>query len=150
MTILHGMRRSLRRTWLLLLLPSAAGIAASESARTLGGFQGWNVPGRESLQVVLFIAAAATSLALPILYRAAFASAHRKRSGVPVGMFYRFANNSIVISLLTPYFSLAASLLGFAPFHTVGIFLLTLYAVYTQFPSLARLESDMRTFRVET
>jgi hypothetical protein len=149
MTAREGMRRSLRRSWLWLLIPSATCLAASEILRSVGVFHGWTPPGRASLQVVLLVLAAATALALPILYRAAFASAHRKRSSVPAGMFYRFANNVIVISLITPYLSLAASVFGLDLFFAAGIFLLSLYAVYTQYPSEGRLDADLRTFRVE-
>ncbi len=148
MTTIHDMKRALLRTWTVLLIPSTAALSVSELLRASGRFDGWRLAGHETLQVVVFVLAACTALALPILYRAAFASSQKGRSAVPAGMYFRYTNNCIVLALLTPYFSLLSSLLGFAPFYLVGIFLMSLYAVYTQYPSVRRLEADVRIFRV--
>ncbi|MDT8323102.1 MAG: hypothetical protein RRA94_03240 [Bacteroidota bacterium] len=144
----QGMRRSLRKTWLVMLTPAAAGLTLSETLRALQLFDGWRLPGHAAIQVVLFVLAVAAGVALPILYRAAFASAHRGKSDVPAGMYYRYANNSVALSMLTPYISLLSSLLAFTSFYLVGIFLVTLYAAYTQYPSQRRITSDLRIFRV--
>jgi len=148
MTTIRDMKHALQRTWTVLLIPSTAALSISEILRATGRFDGWRIPAHETVQAVIFVLAACTALALPILYRTAFASSHRGRSAVPAGMYFRFTNNSIVLALLTPYFSLLSSLLGFAPFYLLGIFLMSLYAVYTQYPSVRRLEADVRIFRV--
>ena len=142
------LRLALRKRWLKLLVPSAIGIAVLEVLRVAGWFNGWHPPGENTIQTGLFVFGAATGVALPILYRVAFASAHRRRESLPLGMFYRYMNNTLVLSLLAPYFCLLSLVLGLAGVLTLGVFLFSLYAAYTQFPSRRRIEADLRIFRV--
>jgi hypothetical protein len=143
-----GMRRSLQKTWLFMLTPAAAGLTVSETLRALQLFDGWRVTGHASMQIIVFVLTVATGLALPILYRSAFASAHREKPVITADVYYRYAYNSVILAMLTPYLSLLSSLLAFTAFYMVGIFLVTLYAAYTQFPSKRRIEADLRIFRV--
>jgi len=143
------MRRALRRSWLFMLTPAAAGLTVAETLRALQLFDGWRVAGHDSMQVVVFVFTVAAGLALPILYRSAFASAHREKDVITLDVYYRYVYNSVILAMLTPYFSLLSSLMAFSPFYMIGIFLVTLYAVHTQYPSVTRIASDLRIFRVQ-
>ncbi|MCB2205928.1 hypothetical protein KQI65_14400 [bacterium] len=148
---MHGMLHArLRKTWLWMALPPFIALTISETLRGMEGFRGWHVPGQETLEILLFIFSASASLALPILYRSMFARAHRDRSSITPTMYYRYANNSIVLALLSLWVMVIASILNFTPFFFIGIFLMCLYAGYTQYPTHHRIKADSRIFRVET
>lgn len=142
------LRIHLRKRYLLLLSPPALLFLLTELAKANGLFGGLPHVNHEVWDVVLFIAAALTAVALPILYRVLFARANRDRTAVKFSAFYRFENNSMVLALYTPWIALIASLLVVTGAHMTGIFLLTLYACYVFFPSERRLSSDARVFRV--
>lgn len=148
MTNAELLRRRLRKSYLTLATPAAAAILTIELLRDFGGFEGVRPPGTASLEVPVFVLAASTGLALPILYRALFVSVHRQHMHVPIDLLYRFEHNTTILAMLTPYCAVIASLFSFDAFYAVGIFLFTLYAAYFFYPSQRRVEAEMRMFRV--
>ncbi len=144
------LRRRLRTSYFALATPAAAAVLAIELLREFRGFEGVNLPGKLALEVPVFVLAAATGLALPILYRALFVSVHRKHMHVSIDLLYRYEYNTIILAMLTPYSAFVASLFAFEAFYAAGIYLFTLYAAYFYYPSRRRIESEMRIFRVQS
>ncbi|MBN1448131.1 MAG: hypothetical protein JXA28_09385, partial [Bacteroidetes bacterium] len=124
------MRRKLRRTYLFMAEPAGGAIVLIEILRATGHFDGITLPEAASPEIPVFVFAVATSLALPVLYRSLFATAHRNRSTVPPDLLYRFENNSMGLAMVTPYCAVLSSIFSFDAFFTGGIFLLSLYAGY--------------------
>lgn len=142
------LRMHLRKRYLLLLSPPALLFLLTELAKANDLFGGLPHVNHAVWDVVLFIAAALTAVALPVFYRVLFARANSDRTAVKFSAFYRFENNSMVMALYTPWIAVIASLLSVAGTHMTGIFLLALYACYVFFPSEKRLTADARVFRV--
>lgn len=149
MTNADLMQQQLRRLYFIFATPAAAAILTIELLRDFGGFEGIRLPGSASLEVPVFVLAAATGLALPILYRAIFVSVHRQRMHMPIDLLYRFEYNTTILAMLTPYSAVIATLFSFDAFYSTGIFLFTLYAAYFHYPSQRRVGSEMRIFRVQ-
>lgn len=146
---LGDLRRHLRGRYLRLLSAPAAILVVVETARAFGRFDTLPYVDHRTWDVVLFVLAAGTAVAFPLLYRVLFARAHRDDGVVTFSAFYRFQNNSMKIALYTPWLSAAASLIAVSGIHQAGIFLMSLYAAYVFFPSARRLASDARVFRVQ-
>ena len=138
----------LRKSYFALAAPAAAAVLTIELLRDFGGFERFRLPVAPALEVPVFVLAAATGLALPILYRALFVAVHRKRMHVSIDLLYRYEYNTVILAMLTPYSAVVASLFSFDAFYTAGIFLFTLYAAYFYYPSRRRVVSEMRMFRV--
>ena len=140
--------RHLRGRYFRLLAAPAAIILVVETARAMGRFDTLPYVDHRTWDVVLFVLAAITAVAMPMLYRVLFARAHRQRKAVRFPAFYRFEHTSMKIALSTPWISVAASLIAVTGMLQAGIFLMTLYAAYVFFPSTRRLGADARLFRV--
>ncbi|MDX9758387.1 MAG: hypothetical protein RBU27_04420 [Bacteroidota bacterium] len=146
---LEDMRRHLRLRYVRMLAAPAAILVVVESARMLGHFSSLPYVDHPTWDVVLFVLAACTAVALPLLYRVLFARAHRQDAVVSFSAFYRFQHTSTRIALYTAWIAAAASLIAVSGIHHAGIFLMTLYAAYVFFPSARRITSDARIFRVQ-
>lgn len=149
MNAVSDMTAALRKMYRIMLAPAATGIFGIELLRELGPLAGWQLHGGASIELLFFIFAAATALALPMLYRALFASSHRDKLSIALTTLYRYENNNMVIAMLTPWMSLVASLFAFSAFYTIGIFFLGIYACYFHFPSQHKIDADIRIFRVQ-
>lgn len=148
MTNAELMQQQLRRLYFIFATPAAVAILTIELLRDFGGFEGIRLPESVSLEVPVFVLAAATGLALPILYRVIFVSVHRHNPHVSIEQLYRFEYNTTILAMLTPYSAVIASLFSFDAFYTTGIFLFTLYAAYFHYPAQRRVKAEMRIFRV--
>jgi len=146
--MIEQLRRILLRRWIALLATSFTLIIAAEAARGYGVLPEFSLPVSGWMPAALFVLSAITSLALPLLYRALFANAHRERSTISADILYRYENNALLISMVTPWWTLIAILLNVAEPYVLGTLLLAMYAVYTQYPGNRRLEADARIFRV--
>lgn len=144
---LELLRLHLRKRFLLLLLPPGLLLAGLESARALKAFDSLPYVDHPTWDVLLFVLAAVFALVLPLLYRVLFANAHRGKTAVAFGAFYRFENNSMVAALFSAWIAVGASLIAVTGYHMAGIFLLTLYASYVFYPSRRRLKADAKIFR---
>ncbi|MFZ1729312.1 MAG: hypothetical protein WBQ23_10840 [Bacteroidota bacterium] len=144
---LEQLRLHLRKRFLILLLPPGLLLAGLETARAVGSFTSLPYVDHPTWDVLLFVLAALFAIALPLLYRVMFANAHRGRTGVVFGAFYRFENNSMVVAMFSVWIAVGASLIAVQGYHMAGIFLLALYACYVFYPSRRRLISDGKVFR---
>ncbi|MBE0644291.1 MAG: hypothetical protein IH600_09445 [Bacteroidetes bacterium] len=146
-TAIEQLRTHLRKRFLLLLLPPGLLLGGLEIARAGGAFTSLPYVDHPTWDVVLFVLAAFFAIALPLMYRILFANAHRGKTGVAFGAFYRFENNSMVAAMFTLWIAVGASLIAVSGFHIAGILLLALYACYVFYPSRRRLTADARVFR---
>ena len=140
------MDAALKRQYIMMVVPAALLAGTGQGARLAGLIPGGLLP-QWGFQA-LFILAAVTALAGPLMVRAWFAHIHRGSTGVPRAPFLRFQRRILLISQVTPYLAGAALALGAPKFHASAILLLALYAVYYYFPSKRRIDFDKRVFRV--
>jgi hypothetical protein len=97
---------------------------------------------------ILFIGAAVTAIAGPLMMRIKFAHTVRQQTCVQIQPFLAFQRRLIVLSGITPYLALIAVWGGLSQVHAGGIILMALYAVYYYFPSEKRIGHDIKLFRV--
>ena len=97
---------------------------------------------------LLFIAAAITGVAGPILIRTLFANSVTGKKRATVEAFTSFQKRLTGLACLTPYIAFAAMVCNLPKFYSSAIFLMTLYALYYHFPSARRIDFDRKIFRV--
>lgn len=140
----------LKRTYVMLLLPPAAGILLITTLRSLLGFE-LPVPQLPAaLSVAVFVVSVCTAMALPILWRTLFASRQRGRTHTPEADWLKFERGLLYIAMATPYLAMAAQILELQRLHLAGTLLMSFYAVYYYYPSRKRIDYDRRLFRVYT
>jgi len=143
----ESMRMALRRTWILMLAPGVALLFLTEVIRYGNLAPMLHISETSVLPSVLLFISAFVGIGLPLLYRAAFANAHKRRQSVPMYSLFRYENNSIVVALLAVWPSIVASICSFPRFHASAMFIIALYVSYTAYPSKRKLDMDERVFR---
>jgi hypothetical protein len=143
------MTEELKRTYLALLIPAVLAVFLAYAARTTGLIP---VNRNISLSIIapcVFVLSVAFAVALPIFVRSLFAHRMRNQKTVPEAVLIKFERKVIFVSLLTPYLILPAYLLDFPNFYFTATVLMALYAVYYFYPSVKRIQFEMRLFRVK-
>jgi hypothetical protein len=146
--MIERLRTILLRRWMLLMLPPVLLGLALEGLNNAGLLSLPRVSDGSVLPTVLLLVSVTFGVALPLLYRAVFAHAHKQQSQVPVDALYRFENNCLIIVMSAPWTLLLAVAFTIPMYHLLGVALAALYGMYTQFPSHVRLSTDARIFRV--
>jgi hypothetical protein len=126
----------------LVAIALAAAVRGAEVAVTI-------MPATASvLGAVLFAAAIAAAVGLPVWIRAAFA--HRVRMARRTGEtdFAGFQRRLIATSLIAPYLAAIALAVNLSSFYQGGTVLAALYGIYYHYPSERRIAFDRRLFRV--
>jgi hypothetical protein len=143
------MHRQLKKKYVILLLPSVAGLAFIYGTKKIGlvDISATQLPGM--VPPMVFILSVAFAVALPIFYRSCFA--HRRRHCLSVSEkdLFSLEGNSIFLVMVTPYLALLAYLFELPRFHQCGTILMALYAVYYFYPSKRRLAFQLKIFRVQ-
>jgi len=143
------MIKDLKKRYFMLLSPALLGFFLTGTAKGAG----WIFPcpfGRSLLfSKLLFVLAALTAMAGPVLVRTVFAHGVRNNKQVDPEVFLKFEMRLLYIVLTTPWFALAAYGCDFEKFYTAGIVLMALYAAYYYYPSEKRINFDKRIFRVK-
>ncbi|MFA6234324.1 MAG: hypothetical protein WC824_09130 [Bacteroidota bacterium] len=147
MSEIEQLRLHLRKRFIILLLPPGIILAGLEIARVPGAFESLPYVDHPTWDMVLFVFAVLFAVALPLLYRMLFANAHRSKTVVALGAFYRFENNSMVVALFSAWIAVGASLIAVSGLYQIGIGALTLCTCIVFYPSRRRLVSEARTFR---
>ena len=142
-----AMTTRLKKFYVLLLLPAVSGFALACLIRAFHPPAAGTGQLASALAPVIFILAALTAVAGPILYRSVFAHRRRHLSETASGDLLRFERNILALSISAAYLALIAFWLQLPRFHLVGILLLALYAAYTAYPSNRRIGFDTRVFR---
>ena len=97
---------------------------------------------------ILFIGAAVTAIAGPLMMRIRFAHTVRQQTCVEIQPFLIFQHHLILVTGITPYLALISVWGGLSQVHAGGIILMALYGVYYYFPSEKRIDHDIKLFRV--
>jgi hypothetical protein len=141
------MVQKLRRIYFILILPVVIGfiVVCYLKSRHLLAVGPYNNSG--VLPQLLFILAAGTAMAYPILLRAVFAHRNQFEKFVLKCDLLKFERYLIAGPLLTPYLALLAYYLELPEFYTIGIFLMSLYASYYFYPSKRRIALEQQIFR---
>ena len=142
------MTDKLKRTYLILLLPSILGFTLAGGAKAYGLIEIGSFNFIEIAGPSIFILCIALAIAFPIFYRTLFAHKSRDLISVSEKELLKFERNLIYITLMTPYLALSAFFLELPRFYTTGTILMGIYAVYYFYPSKKRIAFDRRIFRV--
>lgn len=137
----------LKRWYLCMVSPAAVGLIIAATAKEMGMLQLGDIS--TIVQQFLFVLAAVTALAAPLLMRTLFANSLKDSSGVGGPKFLRFQQRLMGVAMLTPWWALFAMVFEFQKFYASSIILMALYAVYYYFPSQRRIAFDRRIFRVK-
>lgn len=97
---------------------------------------------------MIFVAAALTALAIPLLLRTLFARKAVLENEVNPASFFRFQKQLVISAMLTPYLGIMALVLELQKFYVSATLLMALYAVYYYYPSQRRINFDKRIFRI--
>jgi len=145
-----GTSHNLRKCYLWLLLPAAAGIVLTTALRSFLKVD-LSIPQvPAAVSVAIFVASVCTAVALPVLYRTLFAGRHRGRRQTLEADWLKFERGLVYIAMITPYLALTAQLLALQRLHLAGTLIMSFYAGYYYYPSQRRLDYDRRMFRVYT
>ena len=131
-----------------ILIPGLAGIIILELLKTTKLIAGINFQGNNYISLGLVILAALFSIAIPVLYRSIFISGIRNNINISQIKFIRFETRLIIISLVSPYLVIAASVFIISEFHYTIIILCALYSCYYYYPSKKRINSEKKIFRI--
>ncbi len=146
----HKLISSLKRLYWQLLGPAAVILACLLALRNFPGLYPdtlfVHLP--KVWHAVLFICAAVTAIAGPIMIRTQFAHKVMGDTRVPGTAFLAFQRRLIILPCITPYLALVAVCGNLSEFHAGGIILMALYGVYYYFPSQKRICHDIRMFKV--
>ncbi len=140
---------SLRKIYILSFVPVVAGFIVFGFGKLLGPdlFKGYAMSAFFTIGV--FILAASTSLAIPVLIRTVFANSVKDRKNVTKEEFFKFERNLLCVAMITPWFSLIGYLCVFPKFYLAAINLMALYALYYYYPSRKRIDFDKKIFRMK-
>ena len=131
-----------------MLIPALLLIILSEAAKEGLRFDVGRIAAKEIFEPVVFMLSVFSALAAPLLFRLHFIKKLKDKKKTALPAFIKFEKQTLYIVLLTPYFFFAASILQFAAFYYLSIFLLSLYAGYYYYPSAKRLHFEKRLFRI--
>ena len=142
------MTDKLKRTYLILLLPSILGFTLAGGAKAYGLIEIGSFNFIEIAGPSIFILCIALAIAFPIFYRTLFAHKSRDLISVSEKELLKFERTLINVAMITPYMALTAFLLELPRFYTASAILMGFYAVYYFYPSKRRIAFDKRIFRV--
>ena len=143
------MSKELKKTYLILLLPSILGFTLAGGAKA---YDFIDIGSDNFIQIAgpfIFILCIALAVAFPIFYRALFAHKNRDLLSVSDETLLKFERTLIYVVMITPYLALTAYLFELPRFYTVSAILMGLYAVYYFYPSKTRIAFERRIFRVK-
>lgn len=144
------MENQLRRSYFILLAVPLAGIAALALLSTASLVPLPFLPIIRGAAPAVFMLAALTAFAAPVMYRVRFAHRHRVARRVDKSLFLEFEKGLIRIALLGPYWVMAALALALPRFHLCATVLMALFAAYVHYPSTARIRHEKKMFRVSS
>jgi len=142
------LRKDLFRRYLLMLVPALVIFGGWAVCRQAGLTPQMPNGTAAIIGPIVFIAAIALAVALPLLYRVRFVRKVEGSMNVGSAPFLAFQLNLITIALAAPFAAAIGYIAGVTNFHFAGAFLASLYAVYYYFPSQKRIAQEMRLFRV--
>ena len=142
------MMPELKKTYLRMLLPAAAGTMLICLAKLYELLPWKPLEFQARMAPIVFVLSAIAALAFPMLYRTLFAYRVRHLRTLSPQQLLKLERRLIVSALLTPYLTMLALLFELPRFHVAGTVLLTLYAVYFYYPSERRIRFDRQIFRV--
>lgn len=142
------MRLILKKHYMGMLIPATALFLLLGLARELNLVRPGLFVIPFALQAGVFVLAAMTAVAGPVLIRTVFILSLKQQTGAAPREFLLFQKKLIWVSLTTPYLAFAAVLCDFAKFYAAALVLMALYAVYYYFPSQKRIVFDRKIFRV--
>ncbi|ACN15272.1 hypothetical protein HRM2_21740 [Desulforapulum autotrophicum HRM2] len=137
----------LKKTYYLMTGPALAGLVVSGMARTKEIIPLWHM--EKGGQVLLLVICAVTCFAAPLMMRTLFAHSLKDRHGAQADRFFKFQQRLLLVSQLTPWWTMFVVVAEFEKFHGSAIILMGLYAVYYYYPSQRRIAFDQRIFRVK-
>jgi Ca2+/Na+ antiporter len=143
------MSKELKKTYLILLLPSILGFTLAGGAKAYGFI---DIGSDNFIQIAgpfIFILCIALAVAFPIFYRALFAHKNRDVISVSDEKLLKFERTLINVVMITPYLALLAYFFELSRFYTTSAILIGLYAVYYFYPSKTRIAFERRIFRVK-
>ncbi len=138
----------LKKTYYWMTGPALAGLAVCFGAKAIGIIPAW--PAGKGVQVMVMVACAVTCFAAPLMMRTLFAHSLKDCHGAPPDRFLRFQQRLVLVSQLTPWWSVFVVATEFDKFHGAAIVLMGLYAVYYYYPSQGRIAFDRKIFRVKS
>jgi hypothetical protein len=141
------MHRKLRRQYAIFVLPVVFGFAVAGCLKACRLIAPVSPAFSDPLSVLLFVLAAGLAIAYPAFFRALFAHRNRFADAVLKSELIKFERYLMGGALLTPYLALLAYALSLPDFYAIGIFLMSLYAVYFFYPSKKRIAFEQRIFR---
>lgn len=130
-----------------MLGPASAGLFLAGGAKESGLIAPWVLP--LAIQPVLFVLAALTSIAAPLMVRTLFAHSLKGSPRVDGQRFFKFQQRLLLIALLTPWLAILVMVFEVQKFYGSAIILMALYAAYYYYPSEGRIAFDRKIFRVE-
>ena len=143
------MSKELKKTYLILLLPSILGFTLAGGAKA---YDFIDIGSDNFIQIAgpfIFILCIALAVAFPIFYRALFAHKNRDVISVSDEKLLKFERTLINVVMITPYLALLAYFFELSRFYTTSAILIGLYAVYYFYPSKTRIAFERRIFRVK-
>jgi hypothetical protein len=142
------MEKTLRKTYLTLLLPVIAGFIFVYLGRVSHLLDSPRTAFMPLLASAIFIVAAVCAVAVPVFMRALFAHRLREAHRASAEQLLTLERNILRVALVAPYMGLAGFFFAIPKFHLAGTFLAALYALYYHYPSRRRIAFDKRIFRV--
>jgi hypothetical protein len=141
------MVQKLRRRYVLFMLPVVVGFAVAGCLKSCQLLLPGPLADSGPLSQLLFVLAAGSAIAYPTFFRTIFAHRNRFSTAVRKSDLVKFECHLMGVALLTPYMALLAYALSLPDFYSLGIFLMSLYAVYFFYPSKKRIAFEQRIFR---
>ena len=135
-----------------MICPALAGLFLAGGARETDFFSYLNLPldlAAVFQTVFLVLLTAGTCFAAPLMMRTLFANSLKNQHGAGSEQFFKFQQKFLMISLLTPFWSIFVMMFEFQKFHGSSIILMGLYSVYYYYPSERRIAFDEKIFRVK-
>ena len=143
------MSKELKKTYLILLLPSILGFTLAGGAKAYDLIEIGSPNFSQIAGPIIFILCIALAIAFPIFYRALFAHKNRDVISVSDEKLLKFERTLINVVMVTPYLALVAYFFELPRFYTTSAILIGLYAVYYFYPSKTRIAFERRIFRVK-
>jgi hypothetical protein len=83
------------------------------------------------------------------MMRTLFANSLKDLHGARPERFFRFQQRLLIVTQVTPWWTLFVLVAEFQKFHGSAIILMGFYSVYYYYPSQKRISFDRRIFRVK-
>ena len=121
------MTDKLKRTYLILLLPSILGFTLAGGAKAYGLIEIGSFNFIEIAGPSIFILCIALAIAFPIFYRSLFAHKNRDVISVSDEKLLKFERTLINVVMITPYLALLSYFFELPRFYTASAVLIGLY-----------------------